>query len=344
MVKKSWIFASLVLICGLVLLCGCTSTQNTAPSAGDEAKAKPADTEKTTLNIGYQPSDHQLAFMTAYSKGMYNESLAPLGVKEVIPYSFPTGAPEMQAMMAGDIDFAYVGAAPFVTAVATGLDAKIIGSVQTQGSSLVLRNGLNYSAPQDLKGLTIATFPAGTIQDTILKTWLKEQGIDPEKDLKIVAMGPGDAVTAIMAGKIDAAFLPSPSPVSIEEAGAGEIIVQSGEMSPDHVCCVLVASGPMIRDHPEVVEEVLQIHQQATEFNKQNPEQAAEYMAKMTSVNASTIMKSLKEWDGHWVSDPTLIEKSVSGYADEQAKLGYITANLTASDLIDTSFWKQIHP
>ena len=104
-----------------------------------------------------------MAFMTAYSMGMYNETLGPLGIKEVKAYSFPTGAPEMQAMLAGDLDFAYVGAAPFVTAVATGLDAKIIAAAQTQGSSVVLKTGLDYTGPQDLKGLSIATYPAGTI-------------------------------------------------------------------------------------------------------------------------------------------------------------------------------------
>ena len=44
-----------------------------------------------------------------------------------------------------------------------------------------------------------------TIQDTILRNWLKENGwVDPEKDVTIVGMGPGDAVTAITAGQVDA--------------------------------------------------------------------------------------------------------------------------------------------
>jgi len=245
----------------------------------------------------------------------------------------------MQAMLAGDLDFAYVGAAPFVTAAATGLDGKIIAAAQTQGSSVVLKTGLNYTSPADLKGLTIATFPAGTIQDTILRTWLKEQGLDPEKDVKIVAMGPGDATTAIMAGKVDAVFLPAPSPTTIEEAGAGKIIIHSGEMSPNHVCCVLVASGKMIKEHPEIVAEVLRIHQQATEYNKQNWEEASGYMEEMTAMNTSVIMKSLNEWDGEWVSDPHIIVESVTSYAQDQAALGYIKTPLNADDLIDTSFW-----
>jgi len=336
-VKHVWLIVSLFLMTGLVLLCGCTGTQKN-PAAPVQGAAG----EKSVLNIGYQPSTHQMAFMTAYSKGMYNETLAPLGIKEVKAYSFPTGAPEMQAMLAGDLDFAYVGAAPFVTAVATGLDGKIIAAAQTQGSSVVLKSGLNYTSPADLKGLTIATFPAGTIQDTILRTWLKKQGLDPEKDVKIVAMGPGDATTAIMAGKVDAVFLPAPSPTTIEEAGAGKIIVQSGEMEPNHVCCVLVASGKMIREHPDIVTEVLKIHEKATKYNQENWEEAAQYMEQMTAMNTSVIMKSLHEWDGAWVSDPNIIADSVTSYAQDQAALGYIKTPLSGDDLIDTSFWAKL--
>lgn len=350
MMKRSfYAIITVVMIIGLVLLCGCTSTpsgekKNVSSVSTEKTNVSTNSGEKTALNIGYQPSTHQMSFMTAYSKGWYNESLGPLGIKDVNAYNFPTGAPEMQAMIAKNIDFAYVGSAPVVTAVANGLDAKIIGAVQIQGSDLVLRTGLNYTAPGDLKGLKIATFPAGTIQDTILRTWLKQNGIDSDKDLQILPMGPGDASTAIIAGKVDAVFLPHPSPTSIEEAGAGKIIVHSGEMDPGHACCVLVASGDMIRNHPDIVEQILKVNVKASEYNKQNIPEAAGYMAKLTGMNASTVEKSLKEWDGQWVSDPSSITKSVDEYTEEQIKLGYIKTNLTEKDLFDTSFYKKLTP
>jgi NitT/TauT family transport system substrate-binding protein len=339
------LFIVLALMAGAVFLCGCTSAPEQSATTGANASAPVSSGEtgaKTVVNIGSQPSTHMLAFTTAYSKEWYNETLAPYGIKEVKAYNFPTGAPEMQAMLAGDLDFAYTGAAPFVTAVATGLDAKIIGSVQTQGSDLVLRTGLTYTAPADLKGHKIATFPAGTIQDTILRTWLKEQGIDDTRDVEIVPMGPGDATTAIIAEKVDAVFLPTPAATTIEQAGAGRVIVQSGEMEPDHVCCVLVASGDMIRNHRDIVQGVLNLHQKATQFNEQNPRESAEYMAKMIGINASVITLSLNEWDGHWVADPNTIKNSAIGYVAQQQKLGYIKKNLTEQDLFDTSFWAKI--
>lgn len=301
-----------------------------------------ADGSVDTISIGYQPSTHQMAFMTAYEKGWYNESLNPKGVKNIEVYNFPTGAPEMQAMLAGDLDFAYVGSAPFVTAVSNGLDAKIIASANTQGSDLVVRKEISYEKPEDLKGKTIGTFPAGTIQDTILRNWLKKNNIDPEKDVVIKAMGPGDATTAILAGKIDAVFLPHPSPVTIEEEGAGKIVVHSGDMEPGHSCCVLVASGDIIRNHPEIVEEILKTHIKATDYNEKNPEEAAEYMQVLTGLKKDTILKSLKEWDGSYKVDPTEITRSVSDFTEEQEELGYLKSAINETQLFDSSFWKKI--
>ena len=298
--------------------------------------------DNRSLSIGYQPSTHQMAFMTAYQKGWYNETLSPLGISEIKAFSFPTGAPEMQAMLAGDLDFAYVGSAPFVTAVSNGLDAKIIASANTEGSDLVVRKDLPYEKPEDLKGKKIASFPAGTIQDTILREWLKDNGIDPAKDIELIGMGPGDATTAILAGKVDAVFLPHPSPVTIEEEGAGRTVAQSGEMEPGHSCCVLVASGDMIRNHPDIVKEVLKMHLKATEYNIKNPEEAANYMNELTQLDKGVILKSLQKWDGEYELDPTSISGSVSNFSVQQKDLGYLKKAVSETDLFDTSFWKKI--
>ena len=267
--------------------------------------------------------------------------MSPLGIS-IKAFNFPTGAPEMQAMLAGDLDFAYVGSAPFVTAVSNGLDAKIIASANTEGSDLVVRKDLPYEKPEDLKGKKIASFPAGTIQDTILREWLKDNEIDPAKDVEIIGMGPGDATTAILAGKVDAVFLPHPSPVTIEEEGAGRTVAQSGEMEPGHSCCVLIASGDMIRNYPDIVKEVLKTHLKATEYNIKNPEEAANYMNVLTQLDKGVILKSLQKWDGEYELDPTSISGSVSNFSVQQKDLGYLKKAVSETDLFDTSFWKKI--
>lgn len=331
--RKSSILILTLLLAVSIFVSGCVS-EDTGENATEEA---PAITE---LNFGYQPSTHQIAYMTAYEKGWWQEDLAPYGIEKINEYQFPTGAPEMQAMMAGELDFAYVGAAPVITALSQGLDAKIIAPVQIQGSDLVLRPEYDYESPEDLKGLKIATFPPGTIQDTLLRNWLNENGLDPEKDVTILAMGPGDAVTAISAKQVDAVFLPHPSPAIIESEGNGRSIVPSGEMTANHACCVLVASGEMIREHPDIVEQVVKTHIKATEYNQANVEEAAQIYSNKTSEDVEVVKKSLEEWDGTWITDPALIENSTVEYANIQYELGYIDKDLTEEEIFDTSFYE----
>jgi len=293
----------------------------------------------TELTFGYQPSTHQIAYITAREKGWWLEDLAPYGVEKISDNVFSSGAPEMKSMLAGNIDVAYVGAAPVISALATGLDAKIVAAVQTQGSDLLLRTGLAYESPQDLKGLKIATFPSGTIQDTIIRNWLKENDIDPETDVQILGMGPGDAMTAISAGQVDAVFLPHPSPSLIESDGTGRTIVSSGEMLPDHACCVIAVSGKIIREHPDLVRQVVKTHVRATEYNSENLDEAAQIFADDQDWDIEIVKKSLNDWDGAWIADPNLIVNSTVDYAQVQYELGYISKSLTKDEIFDLSFY-----
>jgi NitT/TauT family transport system substrate-binding protein len=317
----------------MLLVAGCTQPSGTA----NTTTAAPVK----MLVIGYQPSTHQMAEITAMSKGWWQQDLAPLGVENVSDKVFPSGPPEMAAMQAGELDIAYVGAAPVLTALATGLDAKIVAGVNTQGSDLVVRNDLDYKGPQSLSGTTIATFPAGSIQDTILRDWLKKNNLTPDKDVIIKAMTGGDAITAITAGKVDAVFLPTPSPSTIVNQGTGKIVVHSGEMYPNHTCCVLVVSGKLIREHPEIVRQILKTNDKAVAYNEQNLDDAAVIYATKTGANLTDVQSSLKEWDGSWASDPNVIINPVLDYAKIQYDLGYIKKPLTKDDIFDLTFYQK---
>ncbi len=165
--------------------------------------------------------------------------------------------------------------APPIAAMYEGLDAKLIAGVETQGDALVIRSDLagEYKGPHSLKGMTIATYPPGSIPHIILSKWLLDSGVDPEKDVNIKAMGPSDAVTAIGAKAVDTAFICTPYPSMIEEAGNGRIVAVGGEMWQHHACCCLVASGEMIRENPEVVKQIIKTHVRATEYINEHPYQ-----------------------------------------------------------------------
>lgn len=325
---------AIIAVALLLITAGCTQPSGTTGTPTTPAPLK-------ELRIGYQPSTHQMAAITALEKGWFKEDLAPLGVVNVSDKVFPSGPPEMQAMMAGELDVAYVGAAPVLTALSTGLDAKIVAGVNTQGSDLVVRNDLDYKNPESLKGLTIATFPAGSIQDTVLRDWLKKNNLTPDKDVFIKGMSPGDAVTAITAGKVDGIFLPTPSPSTVVNQGKGKVVVYSGEMYPNHTCCVLVVSGKLIREHPEIVRQIIRTNDKAVSWNEQNPDAAAAIYSKKTGAKLEDVTASLKEWDGNWASDPSIIVGPVLDYAKIQYDLGYIKKPLTKDEIFDLTFYSK---
>ncbi len=295
----------------------------------------------TVLRIGYQPSTHQLAHVTAMEKGWWAEDLAPYGIKEVQDFEFPSGPPEMQAMLAGDLDIAYVGAAPPITAISKGLDAKIVACVNTQGSDLVLRNEVNYTGPQDLKGLKIATFPGGSIQDTILRAWLQEKGLNPDRDVRLVPMGPGNAITALNSGSVEGVFLPHPAPAIIEAGGQGRSVLRSGEMLPGHACCVLLVSGRLIRENPDLVKQIIKTHIKATKYNNEHKDEAAQLAASKFNMDPEIVKKSLEEWDGTWCTNPSPIVMSTLEYAKVQYKLGYIPSVPAREDLFNTDLYNK---
>jgi NitT/TauT family transport system substrate-binding protein len=326
--RRDFLIAALAVGLVAVIALGCIGT--------DEEK------KITTLRIGYQPSTHQVAEMVAMEEGWWLSDLKSFGIEEVEDFEFPSGPPEMQAMLGENLDIAYVGAAPPISAIAQGLDAKIVAAVQKNGSDLVVRPEVDYQGPESLIGLKVATFPPGSIQDTVFKKWLQDNGINPE-EIDIKSMGPGDAVTAISAKRVDAVFLPHPSPSIIELEGNGKSVVSSGEMWPNHACCCLVVSGKLMREEPKLVDQIIRTHIKATEYINENPEMAAEIYSAKTGQNLTMVEYSIENWDGAWISDPHVIIPSVVEYAKVDYDLGYTGEKLlTEDDLFETAFYDRV--
>lgn len=324
----------LIALAALVAMCALTAM----PAQICEAR------EITELRIGYQPSTHQIAEMIAMEKGWWEDELKKFGIEKVTDREFQSGPPEMSAMMAGELDIAYVGTAPPITAIDKGLVAKIVAGVQNKGSDLVLLPELaaNYTSPKDLKNLTIATFPPGSIQYTILTKWLSDNGLDPAEDVDIREMGPREAISAIEARAVHGVFLPAPSPTIIEMEGAGERVVHSGDMWPDHACCCLLVSGELISEHPELVEQIIRIHINATEYIKEHPDEAAVVFAEKTGFELEKTKESFKRTDMEWVHDPHPQISSGIEYARVNYEMELTDKLLTEEDLYDTSFYDRI--
>jgi NitT/TauT family transport system substrate-binding protein len=155
-------------------------------------------------------------------------------------------------------------------------------------------------------------------------------------------MDPGPAISALSAGKLDGVFLPHPAPSIIEVKGKGKQIVASGEMWPNHACCSLVVTSKLIKERPELVEQIIKTHIKATDYINSHPDEAAKIYAKKAKQNLTEIEHSIKTWDGKWISDPNVQIPSTVEYAKIDYKMNYTKRELSQEDMFDTSFFEKV--
>ena len=87
--------------------------------------------------------------------------------------------------VAGQLDFSSVSGLVFLQASVEGSDLILVASSNdSQPMKLMAHTGITGSA--DLKGKTIAVTRFGSLTDLLLRPVLKNWGIDPQKDVKLL--------------------------------------------------------------------------------------------------------------------------------------------------------------
>ena len=213
-----------------------------------------------TVKIGYLPSDHDAALFVADAQGLYKEKNISTELVQ-----FNNGGDLMTAMASGDVDVGYVGIAPVLSSVSSGVPVKVISSAQVEGSGIIVTNDSNIHSAQDLAGKTIATPGEASIQHVLLSAYLKTNGMSLD-DINESAMKVPSINDALKSGNLPAAITFQPY-VSLGEADDNiDELVDSSEIMPGHPCCVVVASDDFIKNHEDTAKDIVAIHENATTF------------------------------------------------------------------------------
>ena len=217
-----------------------------------------------TVKIGYLPSDHDAALFVADQQGLFEEKNISVELVQ-----FNNGGDLMTAMASGDVDVGYVGIAPVLSSISAGVPAKVISAAQVEGSGILVTDDSHIHTAYDLKGKTIATPGEASIQHVLLSYYLKQHGLSLD-DINESAMKVPSINDALKTNNIPAAITFQPY-VSIAEANDNiEELADSSEILPGHPCCVVVASDDFIKNHKDTVKDIIEIHEQATQFINDN--------------------------------------------------------------------------
>lgn len=307
------------------------------------------------LYFSYQPSTHHIAAFIILEKHWVEEELSKFGFNVIVKEEcFGSGPPQMERFTSGVIDVAYVGACPVISEVSSALKkgypkAVIVAAVNQQGSALVMRKGFSYDGPKSLNGTTIGTFPAGSVQNTILKDWLSRNGLVLNRDVEVREADPRELVSLLESEKVDGIFVPSPSPEICEYRGIGKIVVSSADMVPGHPCCVLILRDSFISKLPGLAELIVKLHLKAERFIIENTDEAISIAAKKladlwgedVAFVRTVVERAIEENPTglSFCSNPHLVVEGIMGYANVLYELGMIEIKPSEGDLFNFTLY-----
>jgi NitT/TauT family transport system substrate-binding protein len=276
-----------------------------------------------TVRLGFLENITHASALIGLKDGYFTKALGSAGT--VKPTAFSTGTEETTAILAGQLDAAYVGPNPAINAwqKSSGTAIKIVSGAATGGASIVVSKGITSAA--QLKGKTLATPSLGNTQDVALRYWLKQNGVTTTStgggDAFIKPTTPNSAaVLEFKSGQIAGGSEPVPYDVQMVQDGGSVLLTEPG------VTTLLIVTQSFLAAHPAVVADLVKAQVEANDFIKSNPTQAqADANAELTqytgkALAASLVAASFKETT--FTDDPD--ESSLTTDASEATSLGLL--------------------
>ncbi len=141
--------------------------------------------------------------------------------------------------------------------------------------------------PKDWKGFKFAVPFDYSMHNYLLRYYLAEHGIDPDKDVQIRAVPPPEMVANLRADNIDGFLGPDPMNQRAVFDGVGFIHILSKDIWEGHPCCAFAASKEFVTTTPNTYAALLKSIIDATAFahKPENRKQIAEAIAPANYIN-----------------------------------------------------------
>jgi nitrate/nitrite transport system substrate-binding protein len=105
--------------------------------------------------------------------------------------------------------------------------------------------------PRSWKGMTFAVPFEISMQNLLLRYYLAEHGIDPDRDVSIKPVPPPEMVANMKAGILDGFLAPDNAAQLAVHSGAGFIHLLSKEIWDGHPCCGIGVQSALIKEAPD---------------------------------------------------------------------------------------------
>jgi NitT/TauT family transport system substrate-binding protein len=221
--------AILVTACGGGGTGGGTSSSPTQAAASATASTRPCCTKVISAYSNISADDWIPWY--AFEKGIFKDN----GL-EVDLQSINGGSQTSAALISGNIQIGQFGGSEALSANAGGADVVIVANLApVYPYKLYVQKGIKTIADLKTKNprARVGVSNAGGSSDIATRSALKAAGIDPEKDVDIVAVGShANRTAALLAGTIDAGVDDPPEDLELVKAGLTPLIDLASQKLP----------------------------------------------------------------------------------------------------------------
>ena len=219
------------------------------------AKKKENKQESGLTEVKVAEVAHTIFYAPAYvaiSKGYFEEE----NIK--IDLTLASGADKVTAaVLSGDVDIGFCGSEATIYVYNSGEKDYLVNFARLtkrDGSFLVSRKKYDNFTLEDLKGKTVIGGRKGGMPEMTFEWALKENGIDPEKDLTIdtsVAFAAMEG--AFIGGDADFVTLFEPNASSVEKQGLGYVVGYVGNWGGEVPYTAYNAKKSFIKENPQII-------------------------------------------------------------------------------------------
>jgi aliphatic sulfonates family ABC transporter substrate-binding protein len=209
-----------------------------------------------TINFGVQPAT--MPIYIARAAGF----LDPIEKKHDVKIEFRKfsyGAPENQALAAGELQIASAGMGPAIVAAAR-LPAKLLAITILEQTAIIVPKDSTVASVADLKGKRIAFPGKGSQQYPLLVKALADAGLKVE-DVELFKTKGSDVPTLLANKSVDAGITWDPHVSNALAAGHSKVLIKAEKILPikqgNYIGNGVYAREDFIVARPELIEDIM---------------------------------------------------------------------------------------
>ncbi|RME97712.1 MAG: nitrate ABC transporter substrate-binding protein [Alphaproteobacteria bacterium] len=317
------------------------------------AAAFPADRSRSevTLEMAYMPivPCSQLFVM----EGMGWTKKAGINLKLT---RFPNGPAIVQAIASGKMDMMCFGIGPAMVTRAKGVKLKVVAAGIVEQIAVIAQGDLvkyfeKYKGAEALRKFAadkgrkpkIASFPKGSVPDTVTRHWLLRQLKMDLDEVELIGMGAARVQQALLSRSVDAAGILEPILTIVEEKLKGaKVIARADEMMPNQPGSTIAVREEVLAKHRDAIVKFVELHIKATELLRSDPAKAAPYVKEFISkglLETKLVEKALRSPSSNFRADPNSILESTK-YMHDFQKSEKIKTNVSIDGLFDLTVYR----